>query len=407
MSQMKPGEKALRILLTIHTRWSRDLGASRVPIELGRALQALGHSVEKYSWEDAFAGAGPRGGGRLGVLVRMALSNRSFGRRCARWVRARAGEFDVIDANQSDLPVVKCDLGFRGLLVARSVGLVERYDEFYRQAAAKWPQPWNMQTAIHRILTSPGRRRFLRDAKRSLAAADVVNVSSSDDREYLIAGGFSGERVLHFPLGIDRARREALREAALPAADRLAGKTVAFIGSWDPRKGTRDWPEIFRRIRLRVPAARLLLLGVSVRAETVLPRFAGPDREAVQVVESFASAELPRLLAGATVGVFPGYLEGFGIGVLEKLAAGLPTVAYDAPGPRDILRGVPSGTLVPAGDVDAIAGAATEWLTCTRERFEAVSDLASRSTERFEWDRIASATAEAYSERLAALGGPQ
>jgi glycosyltransferase involved in cell wall biosynthesis len=47
--------------------------------------------------------------------------------------------------------------------------------------------------------------------------------------------------------------------------------------------------------------------------------------------------------------------EGFGIATIEAMACGVPAVATDVPGSADILRGSPSGLLVPPDDVAAAA----------------------------------------------------
>src|SRR4051812_4521663 len=107
---------SLRILTIIHTPWSRSLGGPRPQFELSAEWVKLGHVCEKFSLEDAFPdGRRPRG-------VR-------FADRAGAFVRANAGRFDVIDCHQTDLPFLKANLGFAGLLVARSVGLMPLYAE--------------------------------------------------------------------------------------------------------------------------------------------------------------------------------------------------------------------------------------------------------------------------------------
>ena len=61
------------------------------------------------------------------------------------------------------------------------------------------------------------------------------------------------------------------------------------------------------------------------------------SRKALSCRPTFEEADLPSLLADCAVALFPSYVEGFGLAVLEQLAAGLPTIAYDVPGPRQIL----------------------------------------------------------------------
>jgi O-antigen biosynthesis alpha-1,3-mannosyltransferase len=60
---------------------------------------------------------------------------------------------------------------------------------------------------------------------------------------------------------------------------------------------------------------------------------------------------LPGLYAGAAAVVYPSWYEGFGLPVLEALAAGVPVVASDVPALREV-----AGDAPPAS-VDALADA--------------------------------------------------
>lgn len=389
----------MRILMVIHTHWTRDLGGPRAQLELGEELAARGDHVEKFSYEDAFPQGAPARPGTAGRLLDFLRANRSFAARAREHVRAHGHRFDVIDANQTDLPFPKRDLGFRGLLVARSVGLIPAYEEFERWARQRWPEPVSTQELArelaHRALTWPGYQRRLRDVERSFRHADLINVSNQDDLAAVSGKMGYGGKVVFFPFGLSEARREAFRQARAGAGERLAACTVAFIGAWNPRKGSRDWPEIVHRTRERVPGARFLFLGTGQGREYVLRGFRPEDRTAVEVIPRYGSEELPGLLARATVGAFPGYLEGFGFSVLEKLAAGLPTIAYDAPGARESRP-----AMVPPGDTAAFAGRLAEILTLTPERYEAASDDALATAARLSWREIAEGTRDIYMRRL-------
>ena len=148
--------------------------------------------------------------------------------------------------------------------MARSVGLVPEYDRFERWAASRWPAEVAFRHRILGSLSYPARRRRSRDVAPSFRHADLVNVSSTDDLAIVRDAMGFGEKVAYFPLGISRERLAALRAAARPPAERLAAKTVAFIGTWNSRKGNQDWPAIFARLRELDPAARLLLLGTGI-----------------------------------------------------------------------------------------------------------------------------------------------
>jgi len=385
--------------MVIHTHWTRDLGAPRVQLELAEELRALGHQVEKFSYEDAFprhAVPRRRPGGLAARLRAYLATNLSFAEKAAAHVRTHASRFDVIDANQTDLPYPKRRLGFSGLLVARSVGLIPSYHEFERFAAARWPEPSSAKQLARRVLTYAGQRRRLRDVARSFECADLINVSNVDDLRTVAETMGFGARVVMFPFGLSAARCAAFLGQRRSVADRIGARTVGFIGAWNSRKGAKDWPRIVELVLARLPDARFRLLGTGYTPEYVLQHFPPTLRPAVEVVPAFRSDELPGLLAPVTVGAFPGYLEGFGFAVLEQLAAGLPTVAYDAPGPREMMRRLSSASTVAPGDVTGFADQLVELLTLPAECYAERSADSTRVAAQFSWQEIARATSAAY-----------
>ncbi len=68
-------------------------------------------------------------------------------------------------------------------------------------------------------------------------------------------------------------------------------------------------------------------------------------------------SELPAHYRWADVLVLPSFAEGMANVVLEALAAGLPVIASDVYGNRDLVRTGENGLLVPPGDAGAIAAA--------------------------------------------------
>src|SRR5438046_10044411 len=92
--------------------------------------------------------------------------------------------------------------------------------------------------------------------------------------------------------------------------------------------------------------------------------------DSIEIVPRFDPDQLPQLVSDCTVAAFPSYVEGFGMAVVEQLAAGLPTVAYDAPGPRDILRDELARLLVPAGDVSRFAEVLSDLLANDLDRHQ-------------------------------------
>jgi glycosyltransferase involved in cell wall biosynthesis len=65
--------------------------------------------------------------------------------------------------------------------------------------------------------------------------------------------------------------------------------------------------------------------------------------------------DIPRVLAMANVGVLCSYWEGFSNSIMEYMAAGLPVVATDVGGNRDLVANGVTGFLVRSGDIPQMA----------------------------------------------------
>jgi glycosyltransferase involved in cell wall biosynthesis len=236
--------------------------------------------------------------------------------------------------------------------------------------------------------------RQLSDA--TVRNSDVFNVPNEEEKQFLVSQGTPEHRVTVQPYGLSPDRRISLRRTALPSSRRLEKPKVSFIGMWSPRKGARDWEAILKLVWREVPETRFAFLGTMTDSEVVLRDLGLRFSERIEIVPDYAQTELPELLADSTVGAFPSYVEGFGIAVLEQLGAGIPTVAFDVAGPRDMLKFAAPVLLVPAGDIAAFAAALVRLLQLELPSYETLSDHCKKVAESFDWTVIARDTARVY-----------
>jgi glycosyltransferase involved in cell wall biosynthesis len=117
-------------------------------------------------------------------------------------------------------------------------------------------------------------------------------------------------------------------------------------------EAARQWPDLD-------PAPLLAIAGEGPLAESLAARAASLGA-AVRFLGS--RADVPALLAAASVFVLPSRWEGQPLILQEALAAGRPIVASRAGGIPD-LTGEDAALLVPPGDVDALAAAVRQVLT--------------------------------------------
>ena len=382
----------LRILCIVNLPWDPRLGATRVWFELSEQWKKAGHKIDKFCLSDAFPN--PTSSPSLYVWRQV-----MFPYRAARYVRRQAAEFDIIDCLIGTLPFSKKSLGFGGLLVGRSIGLYLAYTDFTRSSRQRWrDQPRGK--FLGRLFYPFTSWLLRRSADRALAYCDCFNVPNEEERQAL-ERRCPGATIIVQPYGLNESERADLAKAAQPAGARLARREICFLGMWSVRKGSRDWPDIVRVIWNSIPDALFAFLGTIMNEETVLRDLGLSPRESIRCVASYDPNNLPQLVGSCTVGLFPSYIEGFGLSVLEQLAAGIPTIAYDVPGPRHIFGG-PASTqfLIPAGDIRAMVERAIEILRMNENDYAALSAKCRQIADQFQWEKIAADTIRDYREAL-------
>lgn len=375
------------------TPWDRRLGGPRVQIELGEQFERMGHEVHSFSYADAFPGEP--------AMPRLSGFTRDFPRKAARWLRQHGGRFDVVDARAGSLTASKAQLGFDGLLVTRSNGLLPIYE---REFLA--PQRHSVAATRGRPLTRLPRwlqrRQLMRRAQRGFERCDLLNVLNSDEEAYARDELGLEEKTVKLLHGLSRERFAAFQAAQTPSAERLERPLIAFVGSWCRRKGSTDAATIVAVVRARHPTAAFRFLGTAAPREQVVADCGG-ESTGIEVVPSFESEQLPELLGAATVGILPSYVEGFPFSVIELLAAGAPVVAYDAPGARELLPRLDPTLLVRRGDGAAFGRQIADVLGLPQAEYAELSVRATRLADQLRWEEIAAETLALYEQRLKGL----
>ena len=392
---MKSPAKPLRILAIVNLPWDARLGAARVWIELVKEWKAAGHLVEKFCLSDAFSRP-------EGSRIDSALRQVFFPRRAAAFVRRNADRFDIIDGLIGVLPFPKSSLRFHGLVVARSVGLFRLYDKFTRRELVLWPD--RPKGRLHgRFFHGFIAWRLRKNAEKAVRHCDCLNVPNEGECLEMERDPHFRKQCFVQPYGLTDEFRESLARAAAPAPERLRRKRICFIGMWSLRKGSRDWPKIMSAIRRNHPNAEFVFLGTMFDEAVVHADLTRDEAQRLICRTKFREDELPALLGDCAVALFPSYIEGFGLAVLEQLAAGLPTIAYDVPGPRQILEPQRARLLTPVGDTDAIAARAAEILSLSVPEYEKLSAECRAIAGSYRWSKIARDTLDQYSVALQSL----
>ena len=134
--------------------------------------------------------------------------------------------------------------------------------------------------------------------------------------------------------------------------------TIVYLGRLDHRKGIEFLIRSLPLVRERVPQVRLMVGGTGAYLDKmkILVRRLGLG-DSVEFLGFVPDQQLNALYGTGQCVVVPSVFEGFGITVIEALAAGTRVVGSDVDGIREILGSGDCGRLAPYGDRRALAEA--------------------------------------------------
>ena len=233
--------------------------------------------------------------------------------------------------------------------------------------------------------------------------ARVLASSSAFARELTERWEVPAARIVSLPDGVDpETFRPGLASDDLRRRYGLEGRrVVAFLGVLAAYQGVDDLLEAWPAVVAAVPDAHLLLMGYPDDDRYRARVAAAGLSDSVTVTGRIDYALAPRYLGLATVAVSPKRSATEANGkLLNYMATGLATVAYDGPVAREILGD--AGTLVPRGDVSALARALASLLDDPAECRRRGAALRERAVTEFGWPALARRLVDVYRD----VGGP-
>ena len=181
-------------------------------------------------------------------------------------------------------------------------------------------------------------------AEREFAEADFVLGCSAYTARTLVEEGVPAEKVAHVPLSVEMPERFARHEPGLPFR-------CLFVGQLHLLKGFPYLLEAWERLRL--PRAELLLRGGT--GDRFTRRLVARWRAHLDFTVEATYGLVP--YEDFSVLVLPSLTDGFGLVVLEAMAAGLPVVVTERVGAAECVRDGRDGFVVPPADAERLAEA--------------------------------------------------
>lgn len=193
--------------------------------------------------------------------------------------------------------------------------------------------------------------------RERLLSARAVFCPGAHAREILVANGYPQGLIHHAPHGI--LDPEALRRNGPPAEEPVL--RLGYLGPLDHAKGACLPIEALASLGSDVPVSLTyrgaLPPGASMDAyaRTVLHRIASSDR--AHHGGPYRQSDLPEVLHALDVLIVPSlWYENTPTVIYEAVAAGVPVLATNLGGMRELVETLRGGWLFPRGDAAALAG---------------------------------------------------
>jgi glycosyltransferase involved in cell wall biosynthesis len=239
------------------------------------------------------------------------------------------------------------------------------------------------------------------DRATSRLVERYVSVSEAVARFSTTEGRLPPEKMAVIPNGVEIARYPAaphdLTRLGLPPGRRA----VTFIGRFDPQKGLRWLLETAPLWLDRLPDHHLLLVGK------------GPEQPALEAMcrrlslherVHFAGwqPDVAGILAASDLLVLPSRWEGMPNVVLQAMATGIPVVATNVEGVRELLGQGANSQVIPFGDTAALAERIVATASSAAMAAELGRENRQRAAQEFSIDRMVNAYQDLWHAMIAA-----
>ncbi|MDO5672166.1 MAG: glycosyltransferase family 1 protein [Actinomycetaceae bacterium] len=232
---------------------------------------------------------------------------------------------------------------------------------------------------------------FFKDAwKRTLDLAAAVIVPSEATGDHCIHEGLEPERLHVIEHGV---APNTATEAEVEAFRRDFGIRKDFImwcGTFEPRKNLSTVLKSYELIAGDYPEVDLVLIGPKGWGDSGI-NIPAPLMERIHLTGKVTDAQLQAAYKAARLFTFPSIWEGFGLPVLEAMAAGTPVISAANTSMAEVMGD--TGFLVDALDAQGQAEAVGAILEQDKD---SLGSLGLQRAKGFTWDAAAQQHIEVY-----------
>ncbi len=235
---------------------------------------------------------------------------------------------------------------------------------------------------------------------------NIVVPSQVTKNDVMELFGVSQNKVNVIPHGVDpRFFTPSLNPSPPVGEGRVGGKYILFVGTLEPRKNLARLIQAYASLpRDILDEHDLLIAGQKGwKYQDVLDEIKNQKskiKNKIKILGYYPGEKLPELMKNASVFVYPSLYEGFGLPVLEAMAAGVPIVTSKNSAMAEFATspGLTPTLLVNPYSVSEIAAAIGRIIRDGAYTGQ-ISQNASKLAREFSWQKTAKQTLEVYGVR--------
>jgi len=186
-------------------------------------------------------------------------------------------------------------------------------------------------------------------------------VTVSEDLQHWLVGvvGIPETKVQHICNGVDteRFRPRVLQESVRDERDVVIGSVTRFSSIKDPL----NLVEAFIALKRGGAPGKLVMIGDGELHQRAVQSLANAGLDADSSLPGSCD-DIPAQMREMDVFVLGSLREGISNTILEAMASGLPVVASDTGGNKELIESGINGVLVPPGNRDALCDAVAEYV---------------------------------------------
>ena len=190
------------------------------------------------------------------------------------------------------------------------------------------------------------------DSKGNLDFSHSIGLYSSKKSSVIWNGSASGVDLEKFDISKKDNYRKTIREKYNIPAD---AKVYGFVGRITRDKGINELLTAYKQIEN--DDKFLMLVGREEIDQNIDMQLYEWSKNHPRIIYTGSTNVVEQFLSAMDTYILPSYREGFGSGVIEAEAMGLPVIVTDIPGPTNAMKKDETGLVVKKADVETLKNA--------------------------------------------------